>query len=614
MQDESSTVPVVKGGRKVGWELERQKQQVDSDDPPAAASGWARAAAGQVTKHKLAALGISVCHIPHSKPLNRLDQYRHLGDYFANQSSLPSHGRLEGRGHLERGKNRPCVGPQPWSRDEGQLPMSENRPSPSPSFRTAIKNEDDEREREKYLGQLQTESQVATTSLSRSASQGAGTKRSFEWLETSSSERRTEPAHARSIGVHSILNPTEGGDLEAMSRPSSPKQQSSSSPLAAVPTASAQYTQHNRPSVSPHSQPRRIITPISPSVRHDSVNGKFCPASGKVSVTESPFVLAPPTRAFSTQTTTQAPIEARVSPNVTLPSLNAPVYSSRHSTPALHHSRHPSGGLATNPSSQASSPSTPHSTFSTFAQSSPSIAPGLLQPSGQSPIDSQQLSFGSMEPLSRTPSRMSSSRYGEEHAHLPGPPEMLGQNGPLIPLMIDLKSGSRSQAEKRKANSDASRRFRNRKKNEAMLEQRITQLMEQLQSVTEERDFYRSERDYFRDSLGRHVGAGQMTPRPTSPRHHRRSAGNSDSIKVDGASKSAGASPSIVSLQPRPPSLPGPVHRSGNETSGYTAPPISQHRPSYPGSWPPPNAAGSDGGQAPYRPPDAGFAGNWNRP
>ncbi|QKX53678.1 uncharacterized protein TRUGW13939_00758 [Talaromyces rugulosus] len=493
--------------------------------------------------------------------------------------------------------------------------MSENRPSPSPSFRTAIKDEEDERERERYkLRQLQTESHAATTSLSRSASQGAGSKRSFEWLETSSSKSRAEPAHARSIGVHSILNPTEGGDLESTSRPSSPKQRSSSSPLAAIQMTSAQYPKHNGPSVSPHNQPRRIITPVSPSVRHAAVNnGKFVPASGKVSVTESPFVLAPPTRTYSTQANAPTSTEARVSPKITLPSLNAPIYSSRHSTPALHHSRHPSGGLATNPSSQASSPSTPHSTFSTFAQSSPSIAPGLLQPPVQSPIDSQP-SFGGMEPLSRTPSRMSSSRYGEEHAQapLPGPPEMLGQSGPLIPLMIDLKSGSRSQAEKRKANSDASRRFRNRKKNEAVLEQRITQLMEQLQSVTDERDYYRSERDHFRDTLIRHVGAGQMPSRPASPRHHRASVGNSDNIKVEGTSKSAGASPSMASLQPRPPSLPGSMPRSGNEAPGYTPPPISQHRSSYPGSWPPPGTAGGEGSQGPYR-PDAGYASNWNR-
>jgi hypothetical protein len=87
----------------------------------------------------------------------------------------------------------------------------------------------------------------------------------------------------------------------------------------------------------------------------------------------------------------------------------------------------------------------------------------------------------------------------------------------MIPVTIDLKSGSRSQAEKRKANSDASRRFRNRRKNQAALEQRVNQRNEQLQFLTEEINFYRNERDFFRDTLIEHIGIAQMPPRPPSP-------------------------------------------------------------------------------------------------
>ncbi|KAI7971760.1 hypothetical protein EIK77_005445 [Talaromyces pinophilus] len=151
--------------------------------------------------------------------------------------------------------------------------------------------------------------------------------------------------------------------------------------------------------------------------------------------------------------------------------------------------------------------------------------PSLMNSASQSP-------FTGIDPLSRTPSRMSGSRYGDDPnsgVAYPAPTDLLSQagnqarydGGPMIPVTIDLKSGSRSQAEKRKANSDASRRFRNRKKNEAALEQRISQLNEQLKFLTEERDFYRNERDHFRDTLGEHIGVAQMPPRPASPARRR---------------------------------------------------------------------------------------------
>jgi hypothetical protein len=102
----------------------------------------------------------------------------------------------------------------------------------------------------------------------------------------------------------------------------------------------------------------------------------------------------------------------------------------------------------------------------------------------------------------------------------------------MIPVIIDLETGSRNQAKKRKANSDASRRFRNRKKNETALEQRINKLNEQLQFLSEERDFYRNERDVFRDTLSEHIGVAQMPPRPPSPsrRYDQSTASPSDQL------------------------------------------------------------------------------------
>ena len=93
---------------------------------------------------------------------------------------------------------------------------------------------------------------------------------------------------------------------------------------------------------------------------------------------------------------------------------------------------------------------------------------------------------------------------------MPNPKPEPHSNPALIPCVLDMKSGSSSQAEKRKANSDASRRFRNRKRNEVQMEQKITAQQEEMRKQAEilhrhtqeiralfqEREYYRSERDF----------------------------------------------------------------------------------------------------------------------
>jgi hypothetical protein len=80
-----------------------------------------------------------------------------------------------------------------------------------------------------------------------------------------------------------------------------------------------------------------------------------------------------------------------------------------------------------------------------------------------------------------------------------------------IPCMLDFVSGSSSQAEKRKANKDASRRYRNRKWNRIKLEQRlvahgdeikghgetIRRQREEIRTLVQHRDHYHSERHSF---------------------------------------------------------------------------------------------------------------------
>ncbi|KAI7968124.1 hypothetical protein EIK77_000232 [Talaromyces pinophilus] len=354
--------------------------------------------------------------------------------------------------------------------------------------------------------------------------------------------RRTSSTQANSTtGIHSILNPIKAGNshvddqisqesnnknvpaIVELPRPPSPQRHSASSPLLASISKSISakpYLQGS--SVSPSYPPCHIITPVSPTLRHASVGrnnhintgsvgaaGNSGTSADKVTVSQLPFVQELSTGFCSTP---------RHGPGSSGPTAISIEYSSasRYSPKSAISIPGQNPLLATYLNPQTCNPSTPHSTFSSFA-TSPSITSGILPPLGQA--------------ASLSPSV--DSRYGDDpnsKVAYPGPTDLLGQagnqvqygGGPMIPVTIDLKSGSRSQAEKRKANSDASRRFRNRKKNEAALEQKIDQLNEQLQILTEERDFYRNERDFFRDTLSEHIGVAQMPPRPASPAPSRR--------------------------------------------------------------------------------------------
>ena len=65
----------------------------------------------------------------------------------------------------------------------------------------------------------------------------------------------------------------------------------------------------------------------------------------------------------------------------------------------------------------------------------------------------------------------------------------------LIPCEVDWHSGSFNQSEKRKANSDASQRFRQRKNR---LQAEVDRLKEENLSLRRQLAYYQSECDYFR--------------------------------------------------------------------------------------------------------------------
>jgi hypothetical protein len=71
-------------------------------------------------------------------------------------------------------------------------------------------------------------------------------------------------------------------------------------------------------------------------------------------------------------------------------------------------------------------------------------------------------------------------------------------NGPLIPLEID-DSNSSSRAQNRKQNREAATRFRRRKKQLQETLEALERKEREIQTLRQERDFYRSERNFLQE-------------------------------------------------------------------------------------------------------------------
>ncbi|KAJ5330080.1 hypothetical protein N7452_010470 [Penicillium brevicompactum] len=343
-----------------------------------------------------------------------------------------------------------------------------------------------------------------------------------------------EAISSRPIGVHAILNPpshttkelgtaSKRESLTLPGQPSSPRPHDSSPPTRPSRSLVPQP-------LSPRSHARPLMNPASPSARFVGGGGR---TSGQSSVAQSPLV--PQEHLMGPRLPTSSsplPLEAGLRPIASLTSSQPPVSVSLHSTPSLHSRRTSAGpGPLTNPSSQETSPSTPHSTFSPFGRVSPNVTNASLSQSATSHPTAHP-PYMTMDPTSRATPAPKAPRSQEENPSRAGTPQGSSFPSGMIPCVLDMRSGSSSQAEKRKANSDASRRFRNRKRNEMQLEQRLTaqqdeitrsvetirRQSDEIRSLLQQRDHYRSERDFYRENLDRTISVGSLPPRPPSPR------------------------------------------------------------------------------------------------
>ncbi|KAK2761338.1 hypothetical protein FQN54_001860 [Arachnomyces sp. PD_36] len=320
-----------------------------------------------------------------------------------------------------------------------------------------------------------------------------------------STESRVSPAEQpphRSIGMHTLLNPSHSQSSTQESQNS--KKRGYDTPSTSPSQSIAQHDQ------SASSQPRRIITPISPGTQ--SLNPQVAAPPGTI---HSPFIQSPESQVSASGPSSQEGVEGSRG----LFSAAFRKFSQPYAPPQLtppYDERRPSSGELSDPRSQTGSPSTPHSLYSQFSRASPAPVQGHPQQPMERSNSASNSFVNTWNPSLQQPHP---SREPQRNSF----PQLAIHNGhDIIPIEIDVESASTRANEKRSNNRDASKRHRDRKKDAEAEKARTLELQEQkIKFLTEERDHYHTELEYFRDIVNRTTGLGRIPPRPLSPRHRR---------------------------------------------------------------------------------------------
>ncbi|KAI9713749.1 MAG: hypothetical protein M1812_006587 [Candelaria pacifica] len=339
----------------------------------------------------------------------------------------------------------------------------------------------------------------------------------------------------RSIGVHTILNPTlpEAPKVDTQrlgaSRVKPPNIENSShyhlvggslgltnaepGPRGSPPSVDPRFGKQIRPQ-------RNILTPKSRTASLGRIN----PPAATINAQQSPF-LSSRSRVYKAESETSSAPEVPLMPapsaashyhfGLSQPSGPAPSFPERR----------PSIVATQPPPSRSVSPSNSYSSFSQQSQTSPAVQYGP-------PLAQQGASYNS--PLHRTRSRTQEApplQLASERPFGSAAPT-LGQSsyqfmtfdtdqGP-IQVPVDTQAASKMADEKRKRNAGASARFRQRRKEkEREAGHTIGKLEQQVRDLTEDTDYYRRERDYFRHLLYSTPAQVNLAPRPPSPRLRR---------------------------------------------------------------------------------------------
>lgn len=276
--------------------------------------------------------------------------------------------------------------------------------------------------------------------------------------------------------------------------------------------------------------PRGVLTPRTPSLysTHPVTTGV---PSATIDATKSPFIgsrdpaniVTPP--GHNLPAVPQGPLLSEATYGVPLVSNQSP-RGRRPSAGALqlqtlHERRVSAGGLSQPPGSQSNSPSTSYSSYSRFSNTPPAphAVVATSQPSSFFAPHNGKGSTGSMasrEPKEAFGPVASSMGHGAMQLMT-----LDTEQGP-IQVPVDVTAASKVADEKRKRNATASHRFRQRRKEkERETSNNIAKLEHQIHELAKERDYYRLERDYFRNVAVSELGQIRLPPRPPSPRQSR---------------------------------------------------------------------------------------------
>lgn len=352
---------------------------------------------------------------------------------------------------------------------------------------------------------------------------------------------------SRSVGVMSILNPTEPDDaLQGRRRKASQLDSPSSSMSILPPLATSNpppYSASGTPTPSSSTQiagsvgsigerpPRRILTPRSPSLHRAASLNQLNAPSATYSAQNAPFAVSPRSRTYTIE-----PGASGAPPLPTPPAAMRQSYSFSAPTPPVQQSgRRASTGpppRAMRPTSESTSPRSSYSSYSQAGQGSPAAYAG---PSSMPTLSSAYSAGQDAAGGSGTASAPGS--VGPDRQRAMGVPisSSGGQNvyrmmtlettSGTVQLPVDVQAASRVADEKRRRNAGASARFRQRRKEkEKEASTTISRLEQQVKELSEDMDFYKRERDYFAGVVLQTPGGDRHFPRPQSPRHRRRSS------------------------------------------------------------------------------------------
>lgn len=451
----------------------------------------------------------------------------------------------EGRG------GSPCADSWKSPREEVKNYMSQYPYEPGPPYSTSRQTEQSTRHGKSPQSTTAHSEAVASTVLHISNEVANHSKPETPIMfPPPPPEQQQQPAvhnarpPSRTFGVQSILNPPQPDALVDFSKEHrastasnlslSSRGSPSSNVIEHLPALSPRILKRSvrgSPSVEALSLPssaahegRRILTPRSPGVRAASLGSRSEPLSSNVSLQTSSGSSGG--RVYT----------AEPGPHTDIPPLPSAAIASRFmspyppvSYPSRIEPRRASGGRETIsapvsssvPATQTEDPSTSNSSYSQFSRASPAVRYGderIAQGVYPHHQTAQSLNHPQHGP---PPSAQGEAHYDVGHGSYRMTLDT--ESGPMIvPVEVDLQQASKMADEKRKRNAGASARFRaRRKEKEKEANTTIDSLQTTIRDLTEDREFYLGERDFYRDFIARALGPNQVPQRPPSPRARR---------------------------------------------------------------------------------------------